>query len=84
MMRMVIGTVIAALALPGMAGAQLRRDPSRLPPPVMPSPIEVARGGWDTRAQNQWDRALRHCLNDRRQTKRERRQCADRGMPPRR
>lgn len=39
-------------------------------------PVEDARGTWDNR--------LQHCLNDRDQSKRQRRQCRDQGMPVRR
>lgn len=73
-----------ALLLPHAASAQFRRQPSPLPPPAAPAPADIDRGGWDTRTQDEWDRALHKCLNDRRQSKRERRACADQGMPPRR
>jgi len=75
---------IAALVLPATGNAQLRRQPSSLPPPVAPSPVDVARGDRDMRPQDRWDRTLRQCLNDRHQSKRERRRCANSGMPPRR
>lgn len=84
MHRILISTALVALALPGMADAQFRRAPSPLPAPRAPAPTDIHRGGWDTRAQDKWDRALRKCLNDRRQSKRERRECADMGMPVKR
>ena len=80
MKRAVICT-IAALMLPDTTTAQFRRQPAPLPPPAAPVPTEFERGGWDTRPQDEWDRALHRCLNDRRKNKRERRACADRGMP---
>ncbi|QDZ06335.1 hypothetical protein FPZ24_01660 [Sphingomonas panacisoli] len=83
-MKSAVICTIAALLLPGAGSAQLRRQPSPLPPPVAPPTTAYGRGGGDMRAQDEWDRALRHCLNDRRQNKRERRACADRGMPTRR
>ncbi|MBS0480055.1 MAG: hypothetical protein JSR79_12245 [Proteobacteria bacterium] len=83
-MKHAVICIIAVLLQPGAASAQLRRQPSPLPPPAAPLPTEYERGSGDMRPQDEWDRALRHCLNDRRQNKRERRACANRGMPIRR
>ncbi len=81
MKRAVICSLVLSLALPAAAAASFRRQPSPPPPPRYEAPDEFSRGDWDTRPQDAWDRQLRHCLNDRRQTRRERRDCADSGMP---
>jgi hypothetical protein len=82
MMRVLAFTLIVALPAAGIAS--VRPTPSRLPSPRAESPSDTGRGGWDTRVQDKWDRQLRKCLNDRRQSKREARRCADMGMPTRR
>ena len=81
MKRIAICTLFVSLALPAAASASFRPQPSRLPPAPANAPADFGRGGWDTRPQDAWDRQLRRCLNDHHQTRRERRVCADMGMP---
>jgi hypothetical protein len=81
-MKLVLTCALAAsLAIPAVASAQFRPQPSRLPQPSANAPGDIGSGDWDTRAQDPWDRQLRKCLNDRRQSKRERRVCGENGMP---
>jgi hypothetical protein len=85
MKRALACILVFSLGAPLAASASFRPTPSRLPQPRDPGPSsDLGRGGWDTRGQDKWDRALRHCLNDRRQSRGERRRCADMGMPVRR
>ncbi len=82
MKRIAIAAILATLAVPASAES-FRPGPSlpRVGIPVTIGDRSDRRGGWDTRDQDRWDRMLRHCLNDRRQSGRERRACADAGMP---
>lgn len=84
MQRIVVFVLSIALASPVAAESFRPQSGGSLPRVGIPVTIYDSgrsRGGWDVRAQDKWDRMLRHCLNDRRQSGRERRACADAGMP---
>ena len=86
-MKFLVASIMLSLAAP--AGAQtgygIRRDPSPVPRSRVPEPsVPAPRTGGDESYVDRkadWDRRLSACLNDRRQTRRERRQCANMGFP---
>jgi hypothetical protein len=86
-MKVLVASIILSLAAPVAAqtGYGIRRNPSPVPRSRVPEPsVPAPRPGWDESYVDRkadWDRRLSACLNDRHQTRRERRQCADMGFP---
>jgi len=86
-MKFVVASIILSLAAPVAAqtGYGISRDPSPVPRSRVPEPsVPAPRPGGDESYVDRkadWDRRLSACLNDRHQTRRERRQCANMGFP---